>query len=102
MNNQKFKVPIGTTRLITMLAIVSIWLASAISAWAYEVKICFIDKYDQPINGLIVKASDYTATTNNGCAVIDGLAENTYLLTLETPGYKAFSKEFSVGSNHNS
>lgn len=47
MNNQKFKVPIGTTRLTTMLAIVSImlaivsiWLASAISAWAYEVKIC--------------------------------------------------------------
>jgi uncharacterized repeat protein (TIGR01451 family) len=104
MTNQKLKVPIGT-RITTMLAaIVGFWLFSAMSTvWAYDAKICLIDMFNQPISGLSVTTGSNSATTDgSGCATIDGLAEGSYTLTIATAGYKAFSQDFSVGSNHKS
>jgi len=70
------------------------------SAWAYDVKIRFNDMYNQPVSGLSVTAGGQTATLADNYYVISGLAEGSYTLSMSTAGYKPFTGNFEVGSNH--
>jgi uncharacterized repeat protein (TIGR01451 family) len=71
------------------------------SAWAYDVKIRFNDMYNnQPVSGLNVTAGGQTATWADNYYVVSGLAEGTYTLSMSTTGYKPFTDDFEVGSNH--
>jgi uncharacterized repeat protein (TIGR01451 family) len=103
MTNQLLKVPIGTF-LNAMLAIVYLWLVSAIPlAWAgedYEVKIRFVDIFEQTANNLAVNAGGKTATLVGDYYIINDLPEGEYTLMLTTPGYQSFSREFNIGANH--
>jgi len=66
----------------------------------YKVQVRFMDMFNQTATGLTVTANGKTATLNGNYYVITGLSENSYTLTMSTPGYKTVTCDFSVGSNH--
>ncbi len=75
-------------------------LVQSASVFAYEVKIRFLDTSSQPVSNLTVTAGGKTASFDGNYYVISDLAEGSYALAMSTDGYKPFSVNFNVGSNH--
>ncbi|MCV6639288.1 carboxypeptidase regulatory-like domain-containing protein [Candidatus Albibeggiatoa sp. nov. NOAA] len=85
---------IGRWLLLSLLFFISV------QTHAYEVKIQFLDIYNQPIENLTVKAGGKSGSFDGSQYVIKGLVEGSHTLTIANAEYQSFSADFKVSANH--